>query len=348
MARGWLRSLLGGVRSPSRRLTRSARWSLECLDDRALPSAVSVLASVAEVEHVLVDFPADVRALTKTLGTNASSTVSTDLTTVSGDFAKVSADVTSGASAAADLTTLTNDLKKLTTDVGTTGGWTVQFLLHDLSGDTAGLGTALGTLSKGLTGDVSAISNDLTKLTTDLGSNATTQITGDIATVNTALTKVTGDLTAGTSAVADAKALVTAEQTLAKDVGTGLGRTVNSDLWTLGVDVRGLAGDVNGLTAVVGYGVRDVQADAAALATALGSNVSTTVANDLTALNTAITKVATDLSTGVSASADVQAAIGDEATLKADVGTSASPQVSFLLADMSYDWLGVSLVLQTL
>ena len=170
MVRSIIRSLLGPARPAVRRTAIAhLRPQLEVLDERALPNAVPLQALIAGVEHNLADVGSDVQAINKALGSNVSSAVSGDLTTITSDLSKITGDITSGTSASADITTLTTDLKTLTTDVGTTAGHRIQNQVRDLSRDVTALGNGLSRLTGSLSGQVTTIQNDVKTITSDLG-----------------------------------------------------------------------------------------------------------------------------------------------------------------------------------
>jgi chromosome segregation ATPase len=221
-----------------------------------------------------------------------------------------------------------------------------------------------------LRADLKDVKADVKTLSTALASN--TAVAGDLTSLNTALSAVSADLTNGTSAVADLKTLAAAETTLAKDLGTNVTTSVRGDLRDLGNDVRDLSKDASqaahkmdpddnrhgdhnhdrddrgpsgSLVAqaqAVQSALNDVTADAKTLSTALASNTNTTIVSDLSALNSALSAVSTDLTNGTSAVNDLKTLAAAETTLTKDLGTTVSTSVQHDLRDLGSDLTNLS------
>jgi hypothetical protein len=123
------------------------------------------------------------------------------------------------------------------------------------------------------------------------------------------------------------------------DVGTGATRAVTRQLNDLGKDLTDLGKDLGQVGKDVREDSAEITTKATALTTALSSiTLTATQKADLTALNGDLAKVTTDLAAGngMTAVTDLNASIAAEATLKTDLGASATPAITHALTSLNH------------
>jgi len=337
--------LLRSLRITSRKapFQRTARPAVEVLEDRAVPSASQVLTHVQ----------ADVRALTKALGTTASTTVQNDLTTVNGDLTNIANDIKAKTSAAQDLTKLASAVTQLGTDIGTSTSKAVGHDAKKLDQDIrtlankllsgAGEGDKVGaSLAGRVQGDNVKLTLDVGALSKALSTNTNANVKADLTAIQNDQTAISAAVSAGTDATQAIRQLNTDLTKLGTDLGKKVGGQVRSAIEHVRNDARQLAHDLQGLAKRVQADAKDLQGDAKQLAKQLGANASTTVKDDLTALDAALTTLAADAAAGKDLSTDISDAFKAELTLAGDLKGQFSGKVAASLLDMSFDLAALS------
>jgi hypothetical protein len=191
----------------------------------------------------------------------------------------------------------------------------IQSDLADVQADVQALASALPST---LQGDLTTLQGDLTTITSDI-TNAPSNLSTDLTTLTGDLTKLGTDL-GGASTGLSSSALSKVERIL----------------HDLGSDVSDLQSDVTALASRVNREAQDVQADATELTGQLGS-VSPTVMGELTALDTALTKLVSDAGSGANLSADIIAVQQAESTLLTTLNGQISPSAGVTLLDIAFD-----------
>jgi hypothetical protein len=172
--------------------------------------------------------------------------------------------------------------------------------------------------------DVTKLQTEFQAIRTSLSANTNATITADLTAVGTDLAHVNTDLSAGASASAatDLNTLITAENALATDLGGSVSRPLSRQLRTFSRDLNDLSGDLSQVGARIHGELMMLQSDAQMLTMALNTTtpVSTTVSNDMAAINTDLSTVIADFAAGRPATNDINTLSAAEDTLKADLG----------------------------
>jgi hypothetical protein len=188
--------------------------------------------------------------------------------------------------------------------------------------------------------DVADVKADATALTKALGSGVSSEVKADLKTLQTDIATLAKDQAAGKDLTKDLAAVKADLKDLAQDLrGSDLSHTARADLRDLRADVRDLAQDVAQSQGSGGgsSALADIKADSAELAKDLGSGVSSTVKADLKALDTALTKLATDFNAGKSITGDVKTVLQDEVKLVQDLGANIPTAAIPTLIDLGVD-----------
>ncbi len=126
---------------------------------------------------------------------------------------------------------------------------------------------------------------------------------------------------------------------------TGKWRNLLADL---AVDVQLLSVDLTQINNAIHRTLKDVQADASAVTSALASNTDATVQADVSAMNTDLSAVASDIASHKPAFIDLGNLSADVLKLTSDLGTGATQAVEQQLQDLSNDLLELAIELTAL
>lgn len=188
--------------------------------------------------------------------------------------------------------------------------------------------------------------SDVRQLTRTLGGSASSTVTGDLKALQTDLTTLTKDLAAGSSITQDLATVQAAQAQLVKDLGTGLPPRTQRLVNDLTGDLKSISGDLTQFTNGQTAQLTNVQNDLTKLTGQLGT-LSGAAASDLTALEAAVTSLASDLTAGNAITSDVTTVLKDELTLINDLGLPlpAGSQTTLLTLARDVAGLGISSVL---
>jgi len=327
------------------------RPQLESLEDRAVPNATAFQAFqhlAADVRGDLVAVRQDVQAISRLVGSTATSAVKTDLKTVTTDLNKVFNDVAAGKSATTDINTLTTAINKLTTDLGTGISKALQKDLHLLTNNLTDAATDLTNLTQALNKALTNVQNAATALTTALSANTDVTVNADIEALNTDLATVSANISAGVSATASVHQVGVDLNQLIHDLGNTATATVRQDISTLRTAINSLSADLKSWANLEGQLLHDIESQANHLARELARNTLATIRTDVRALSTALLAVIKDFKAGTAATIDMAKLIAAETKLVTDLGSIMSSELQNQLSGFSNSLLDLALELAEL